>query len=618
VITPDTLAGVLAQIGAGDVTTWQRYAAWVVVFVLVLAFIAAITIRRYRAIEPDQRKQLYQIKPQIISANPVQVTVERAQGFQPVKPQVRAHYVEEDADPSEPGVRDEVAALIATIRATLPSVPGLAVRGAVEGVLILATGTVVWASIEWLDWLLDPSGPVPGRELLVWTAQWLPSSDLVLSIGLLLVLWWWDLVVGSWWLVGLVLVVGAVALAAVDRRTAEDLSVRLYPDRRELLRRVAVVSGLVLLAFIVPNALLTVAGVDSLATIASVGIGSLALLGVMIYGVASLRYALVERQSQPDESTAWVAGYLLLRKTFGLVALVALPVAVYLGGRAAWTALLWTLANPLVAVVIVLATVAGLVTAVQYVWPDADEGVHRALSTWLRSLTVRSWVFARGIPAMAMILSMLLAWTFGFRYGSSLPLVNQVPILSGLVGWLVSLGPVFLTGVIVASVARTITYFWSKTKYYFVDFREGNGGPRGVLIGLFPPIEDADGEVLYVARVADHELCHRDVDALVRDMDRVIADAFDGRRSPRMTESRYYWQRVQFGAADLDAVRGELRGDVRSRLSATIQKYGRVDADAIDEDLKERYPAEYVEYARAHEQAYGNVNREEGQYVYAE
>lgn len=307
-ITPDTLAGVLAQIGAGDVTTWQRYAAWVVVFVLVLAFIAAITIRRYRAIEPDQRKQLYQIKPQIISANPVQVTVERAQGFQPVKPQVRAHYVEEDADPSEPGVRDEVAALIATIRATLPSVPGLAVRGAVEGVLILATGTVVWASIEWLDWLLDPSGPVPGRELLVWTAQWLPSSDLVLSIGLLLVLWWWDLVVGSWWLVGLVLVVGAVALAAVDRRTAEDLSVRLYPDRRELLRRVAVVSGLVLLAFIVPNALLTVAGVDSLATIASVGIGSLALLGVMIYGVASLRYALVERQSQPDESTAWEIG----------------------------------------------------------------------------------------------------------------------------------------------------------------------------------------------------------------------------------------------------------------------------------------------------------------------
>lgn len=610
--------GVLAQIGAGDVTEWQRITAWIVVVLLALLFAAAITIRRYQAISSEQREHLYTIKPQLLSANPVRLTVDRGKGFQPVKSKVRAYFSETNADPSEPGVRDEVRALVSTIKASLPTVPGLAVRGGVEGAIILATGTVVWVSIEWVDWLLDPSGPVPGRELFLWVAQWLPSSDMLLSIGLLIVLWWWDLVVGAWWLVGLALVLGALALALVDRKTAEDLSVRLYPDRRAVLRRVGAAAGLVLVALLVPNMLLTTAGFGAIGTIASVGVGSLALLAVLIYGVGSLRYVLVERQSRPEESTPWVAGYLLLRKSFGVVVLLALPVAVYLVARAAWTALWWAIGNPLPAAALLVMAIAAVTAAVRYYWPEEEGRVERALGTWLRSLTVRSWVFARGIPATAMILAMLLAWTFGFRYGSDLPLVRQVPIVSGLVGWLVSLVPVFLTGVIVGSVARTITYLWSKTKYYFVDFRDGDRGPRGVLIGLFPPIEDADGEVLYAARVADHELCHRDVDALVRDMDRVIADAFNGRGSPRITESRYYWERVQFGSVDLAAVRGELRGDVRSRLSATIRKHGEIDADAIDEDLRDKYPAEYVEYARAHEQAYGDVNREDGRYVYVE
>lgn len=614
------MTGILVpvQIGVGEVTQWQRYTAWAVVALLVLAFIALITVRRYRAIEPQERRHLYEIRPQLLALSPAQLSVDREQGFPAVKPKVQAYYEASQADPSAPGIREELGALVATIKTALPTVPGLAVRGGVEGALILATGTIVWASIEWLDWLLDPSGTVPGRELWLWVVQWLPSSELLVSVGLILGLWWWQFVVTNWWLVGLALVAGAVALAAVDRRTAEDLSVQLYPDRRALARRVGAAVALIGAAAIGPNMLLAAAGLGGLAPLVSIGVGSLALLGSLIYGVASLRYVLVTRQSQPDESTVWVAGYLLLRKSFGVVAVLAVPVAVYLGVRATWTAAGWALRRPLVAALLAIAVAAGLSVAVGRIWPDEAADIRRAADTWLRSLTVRSWVFARGIPATAMILSMLLAWSFGFRWGQDLPLVRQVPILSGLVGWLVSLGPVFVTGVVVGSLARTITYAWSQTKYYFVNFRDGGGGPRGVLLALFPPIDDADGEALYVARVADHELCHRDVDALLRDMGRVVEDALSGRRTPRMTESRYFWKRVQFGRVDLEDVRRELRGDVRSRLTATVRSHGEADATAIDTDLKQSYPAEYVEWARSYEQAYGPVDRRDGRYVYAE
>jgi len=618
VIGGEPLPGVVAQIAAGDVTEWQNIAAWVAVALFILAFIAAITLRRYRAITQEQREHLYTVMPQLLSANPAKLTVSAEKGFVGVRSRVKAYYEVTDADPSEPGVREEVGALVATIKASMPSVPGLAVRGGVEGAVILVTGAVVWWSIEWLDWLLDPSGPVPGRELVVWVAQWLPSSDVLLSIGLVLVLWWWDFVAANWWLVGLALVIGAVALAAVDRRTAEDLSVRLYPDRRALLRRIGGVAAMVFLAFILPNVLLTTAGYGSLGTLASIGLGSLALLGAMIYGIGSLRFILVERQSRPEESTVWVAGYLLLRKTFGVVAVLALPVAVYLGGRAAWTVGVWAIGHPVPAALLTAVFVVALAATIRYVWPEEGDRLRRALGTWARSLTVRSWVFARGIPATAMVMAMLLAWTFGFRWGSNLPLVRQVPILSSLIGWLVSLGPVFITGLVVGSIARTITYVWSQTKYYFVDFSDERGGARGVLIALFPPLEDADGELIYAARVADHELCHRDVDALLRDMDRVITDALEGRSSPRMTESRYYWERVQFGAVDLDEVQRELRGDVRMRLEATVREHQRVDLHVVDKDLAKKYPAEYVERAKAWQLAKGKINRRDGEYVYTE
>lgn len=84
-----------------------------------------------------------------------------------------------------------------------------------------------------------------------------------------------------------------------------------------------------------------------------------------------------------------------------------------------------------------------------------------------------------------------------------------------------------------------------------------------------------------------------------------------------VTESRYYWEDLQFGTTDLAEVRRELRGDVRTRLTATVREHGSVDVDVIEEDLAAKYPDEYVELARAREQSQGTIVRQEDEYVYA-
>jgi hypothetical protein len=605
----------LAQINAGSVDQYLTIVAWATAIVIALLFITAVAILRYYGIDREQREHLYAIRPQLLDADPAVLTVTREGGFSAVRPRVRAFYEVEDADPSPAGVRDAVRSLLATVRAALPTVPTLAVRGALEGAVILGSGVLLWASAAWIEWLLDPSGAMPGEDVLLWALQWLPSSEVLLSLALVVGLGWWELLIGSWWLVGTLLVVGALALALVDRRTAEDLSITLYPDRVGLLRQVLAGVGIILAAGILPNMLLTIAGVGGLGLIASILAVGLGLLGVGIYGAQSLRHVLVARQSRPDESTRWVAAYLLLRKSFGVLALLAVPAAIYFAARAVVVVGTWAVAEPLWAVLAVAAVSLATVTILLTVFGDETRRVGRALGRWLRSLQVRGWLFARGIPFTAMFVAMLTAWAFSLRLSVSPPVVSEVPVLAGFVAWLISVAPVLAIGLGVGVIARLATLLWSKAKYRFVNF-DRDGGRTVAMLGLYPPIKDANGDILYVTRVDDHRLAHRDVDALLRDVAVVLQDAFDGAGSPTVTESRYYWEDIEMGTVDLAEVRRELRGDVRTRLTATVREQGSVDVDVIEEDLARKYPDEYVELARAREQSQGTIVRQEDEYVY--
>lgn len=600
-----TFEGTILQITAGDVGRYLEITAWITALFILLGLAVAVAILRYHGIDRDQRRQLYAIRPQLLDATPKRVTVERGEWFSAVKPRVRRYFTGEEPDPSDVTVREAAYTLGRTVRSGMPTVPKLAVRGAAEGAVILAIGLALWVGSAWVQWLVEPDATIPGTELFLWLAQWLPATDFVLAMGLLVVILGWDLLSSAWLALGVLLIAGAALLTYVDNETEEDLSVTLFPDRRRVFERCGLAVAAVLLTAMIPNAVLTTAGFATAGSVLA-GLASLSvLIGAVGYGLVALANAVVDRQSLPDSNTRAVAAYLLIRKSFAVLAVVALPVMVWMVGRGLIAGFYWLLSAPLVAIVTVVLVLVATSAAVAYVARDEAMWLLKVTNRWLRSASVRGWLFARGIPATAMILAFLVAWVFGLTMA-----VGPVPVLDRFIG----LFPALFFAIAVGAVVRGMTLLWSKAKYQFVDFDDSDGA-RSVVLGLFPPIEDANGELLYVARVEDHELAHREIDALVADIETVISAEFAGEGVP-VTESRYYWKDIEFGTVDLEEVRRELRGDVRSRMLATIKRKDGVDYEVIDDQLVEKYPEAYVEHAKASELARGDISRQDGQYVY--
>ena len=596
----------MSGIDAGGVQTYFEIVAWLSGAILVLGIAVGIAILRYNGIDRDQRRQLYAIRPQLFDASPVSISGSAATGFSALEPQLRGLLSGSKRDFSPPTVRDAFRTLIATVRAALPDAPRLAVRGAGEGLVILVVGLVLWSGpLVWAT-VTDPE-TVALLELGRDVVAVLPGAGTVAAIGLTVGVLAGSILTTLWVPIGIVLILGAILLAEVDRLTAEDLSVTLFPDRR---RFVALLIGVPLGSYAFGATLYAIA-----ATRGEVQTGILAgvygtvmlLAGAAIYGAFALRRALVARQSIPNENTRVVAVYLLVRKTFGVLAVLALPVVIWKFSLALVAFGRWGLTQPLLAGALVFVSLTVFILIGWFVFATEVRSIFAAIGHWLRSRSLRVWLFSRGIPVTAMILVFLTAWVFGLQ-----TTVGPIPVLDQLLG----LYPAVLAAVVIGTLVRMLTLLWRRAKYQFVSFDEG-GGQSTVVLDVYPPIEDADGELLYVVSVGGKKHAHRDVDELVSDVRTACEGLFEDAALP-MTFSRYYWQDLEFGTVDLDQVRRECRGDVRSRMLATVREHDRVDESVIDEELMQKYPEGLVKRERAQVLARGDLTRRDQMYIYNE
>lgn len=604
-------------VSAGSVDRYLEIMAWLTALFILGGLAVAIAVLKYKGIDYDQRRNLYAIRPQLMEATPSTTIIRDSTPSSELIPRVRDELTGKDALGGEPTLRETVLTLAVTVRAGLPNAPRLALRGGLEGAVILVAGIIIWASMAWLEWLRTPESGIPGRDAAGAVLGALPYWDVIGALALAAVVIGWQTLVSHWFVFGLLLVIGAVVLTGIDRHTKEDLSVTLFPDRKVV--AVVAVVGLVgvYAAAALPNILLSSLGFSGAGALAGGLLGFVAALIVIANALDSLRYALVDRQSYPESHTELVALYLLIRKSFGVLALLSIPLAVYLVGRASVDLGSRAVANPLLAALVFVIVFSAVVLVLHILFRAVVDDVFDALARTFRSTQVRGFLFARGIPVTAVAMTFLVAWAFGLQMS-----FGDIPVLSSLAG----LVPTLTAALVVGGIVRLITMGWAAAKYRFVRFEDSNGRSN-VPVALYPPIEDADGDVVYVARVGSHELAHRDPEALAEDIatvaeakldeKRLLGRVFYARVSERVpvTFSRYYWLDLRFGTVDIEQVRKELSGDVRSRMLATIDENDGVDCDVIDVELAQKYPTWAVEWAKAQEMRRGNISRQDGEYV---
>ena len=181
---------------------------------------------------------------------------------------------------------------------------------------------------------------------------------------------------------------------------------------------------------------------------------------------------------------------------------------------------------------------------------------------------------------------------------------------------MLGLWPPTVAAVVAGAIARGLTLAWVGLKYRFIDLADGESGVYRVTVECPPELRDGDGEELYLARVGALDLAHRDVDELLRDIETILEAKFEGEPVPA-TMSAYYWDDAKRGTVDLDEVRRELRGDVRTRIEATLREHdGRIDRQTLDEELAEAYPKPAVDGALASLQRASDLSHRRGDYVY--
>jgi len=172
-----------------------------------------------------------------------------------------------------------------------------------------------------------------------------------------------------------------------------------------------------------------------------------------------------------------------------------------------------------------------------------------------------------------------------------------------------------LVGLVVGAIARLATMAWQASKYRFVDFVDRDSGRVEVVVEAFT-LEDADGEPIYVARVDGHEHAHRDKDVLVRVVLKDVRERLEsGETHPSFTHY-YYEEAVEHGHVDIDYVADEYRGDIKTRIDATLREHdGELEVAKLDKEMKSEYAdAAYEQAIRALE-GRGEIDVRRGKYV---
>lgn len=490
----------------------------------------------------------------------------------------------------------------------LPTIPRAARRVGVLAVLVTVFGALA-VSTETIVRLLTADRQTPGLTALLADAAALtqsvvsavtnalatfPGGALLAELLFAYTLLAATLAYHHWYLFTVVLVAGAVAITALDRRVPDDLETRLYEHRRTLALETVGAVVTVWLVGVVPAGVGAVIGTVSAAgrsvSVEAIGaaIGALFAVGLTTVFVAvavkslsqRLRHAAtIDWDGGPD---ALVASYLVARYCAVGVALMAAPfVPVYaaaaiLEGRV-FEVLAALVAADALTQLVVVTVLAAVVASVAYVARDARGDVRDALTETLARQSIRVAIFQRGLTVGAFIVAYGVVWAFTRSY---------------------VLAPV---GATILAVAVYAAYEGVDRAAYRLElFGRDAEAQQSVLLQAYAA-EDADGTLHPVAKIGtDYRTSRASIDETVTDA-LEIADGVACKETsiPKTLGRQRAEDLLELGLVDAD-IETELQESIRQAIKADLEPTGRTTMDSLEracaEFPEDRWRAEVRRY----------------------
>ncbi|NUC75047.1 hypothetical protein HTZ84_22540 [Haloterrigena sp. SYSU A558-1] len=708
------------NISTGDVSHWQETISWVVLVLVLSAYIGLRLYMRYSWLDDDQRRHLREIRPAIAGTTWHRVTItddeDRADRFRTV---AKAMGAKGGLEAETGGVRAAMADVREWVQSRLPSVPPLAIRATVEGLAVLALGLLASLPLAWWEraFGVSDSGLSAGSainavgsllDLGVWFLETtVPAGGTVVALALSVVVLVGQAMTTLWLPLGLVLIGGAVALAWLNHITEEDLSATLYPDRRALCKRVgqwmfgiwaasAVVglvsarAGLVVMAVgatlaagwgvrSVLGRIFDAANMDPLgrdghdveplsadnllsleqsvddATKANIDEAFAGALEYDPYDAALMLESKLDATDQEwrgEPAQPAVAAYLVARKLLGAAFVVTIPILMWLAGRAVLTG---ALARPFAALSAApwwgrLAIVGAPIAVVAYLstYAEGRAAEHlRAFRHWVAVRVIQSAGFARGIPIAAVALGFLVGWAYvsltaalitaavagiGVRSAQLLyergrvragrAFVRSAPYLVGGAVFAIVLSRTDATlgaavfGVVTAGVALAARRAWRRYGLGLGEPERQRRPPTDIVVEIpDAPVFDANGEAIYIARVDGRPLATSEPKRLFRDIQRIVNHRFETGETPELLAHAYYKRLVDSGIVDEETALKSVRGDLATRVTATLEKKGGVECEALEDELQDEYPQELIDPTLEWLEQRQDIGVRDGQYV---
>ena len=525
------------------VEAWQSRAAWALFFLFLVLAVGSMYALKYRIRSDDERRHLRAIRPELLSKRVSEVHLRHSTPT-PQRRETVLQALRSEPDP-DPGVWETITRTYGDIVHNRTSVPPVVMRGILEALALMIVAGVMALAIVSIDGWLAPDGDL----------------SVLFEVGL--------------GIVAIVFLVGSVLVSILP-------------------------GGELLLAFREPMHAIIAALVAALALVSTAilaqeygrayDVGWWALLG------HARELSSDGNEISPGLGTALrraFAKLLLVRAVFWIVRAGAAVILVGVTGIAVFDghalAALLTLVEIGPIGWVVLATMPFLVAVViTAMVPDRASELRLALGRSLRSAVVRTRWLLFGAPVLAVVLTILIVATF-------------------TESWLYTAGAAVLIG----SVVRMVTALYARVRYRVPAADPVERVDEVAITGY--QVTDADGQEIHILQIDEHQLAHRDLETLAQTGVDAISWRLDGptttdgggagvfasgsempKHMPTV-ERHYFEEATKQGRVDFDAVRESVRGDVETRIKATIREHGgEADRQKMLDELQDEYPAAIV------------------------
>lgn len=480
---------------------------------LVLLFFIVLTIVAYRLqyteLSEMQTRHKATLQGQREDTDPRTFRVKRGEDHGYVSDKVRDLVRRDKYDEGEDRMTlsRAVDQAVTTISEQFAGVPRYVAYGVIESLSIIVFGAMAVVSVEVWEYYAasQPGYPDPtviidyfhigveaGGDALFMFPFLSFFWSMLFAHTILLTDWLWH----HWYITGTMLLVGTFAVFALDYKTPQPLSKRIYRFGPTDYVKVAFAVLGVWLAGVIPAQAGAYVGIPLIGGLIGVLAAFMALVYVLYLAEERIRkeisvIAKMHGDLADDPILGWLTvTYLLAWKTWAFFAVILLPILAMYVGYVLLTGRIFTLAGLMFSastdVQVVLAVLAfAIILPFLYMIRSEWGGFRAAFGEGLARKRVRVALFARALPFGAMVATYIVAWGFGSSF-----------IFAAVVA-------------VVAGVAAVWLYrLFVRAKYRARMVEETNSVPETALVQVYPPLIDANDEEKYFVRVNGVGLAH--------------------------------------------------------------------------------------------------------------